>query len=160
MTKVLLAGSYDPITNGHLALVRTCASLFSQVHVVSFLNADKTVTYSADRRLAMLTAACEDIPGTVVATDDGMVVDYARRNGIRILVRGVRGEADLPYEMEMARNNHAYDPDVTTFFLPADASLQDVSSSEVRRRLAAGEDISHLVPPAVAALMAEYERAK
>lgn len=158
MTKVLLAGSYDPITNGHLALVRTCAALFSQVHVVSFLNADKTVTYTAPQRLAMLEAACGDIPGTVVATDDGMVVDYARRHGIRILVRGVRGEADLPYEMQMARNNRAFDADITTFFLPADSDLEDISSSEVRRRLAAGEDISHLVPPAVAALMAEYER--
>lgn len=156
MSKVILTGSFDPITNGHLALVKTCARLFDEVHAVAFLNADKVNTYSPAQREAMLEAACEGIDNVVTASDDGMVVDYCRRNGINIIVRGLRGREDLDYEMEMARNNRGYAPDIITFFLPADSENADISSGEVRRRFAAGEDISGLVPERVAALMASY----
>lgn len=156
MSKVLLTGSFDPITNGHMALVRTCARLFGQVHVVAFLNADKVNTYTSAQREAMLAAACKGIDNVVTAADDGMVVDYCRRNGIRVIVRGLRGEEDLGYEMTMAKNNSTYDPEVATFFLPADEEYGHLSSSEVRRRFASGEDVSDLVPEGTLALMKEY----
>ena len=156
MSKVILTGSFDPITNGHLALVKRCADLFEEVHVVAFLNADKVNTYTASQHEEMLAAACEGMDNVITASDGGMVVDYCRRHGINIIVRGLRGAEDLDYEMEMARNNRGYAPEITTFFLPADSENADISSGEVRRRFAAGEDISGLVPERVAALMASY----
>lgn len=158
MSKVILTGSFDPITNGHLALVKTCANLFDEVHVVAFLNADKVNTYTPSQREEMLATACEGIDNVVTASDDGMVVDYCRRNGINIIVRGLRGKEDLDYEMEMAHNNSTYAPEVSTFFLPADSEYEDISSGEVRRRFALGEDISDLVPAGVLSLMNEYRR--
>lgn len=158
MSKIILTGSFDPITNGHLALVKTCARLFGQVHVVAFLNADKVNTYTSSQREEMLAAACRGMENVVTASDDGMVVDYCRRNGINIIVRGLRGREDLDYEMTMAKNNSIYDSSVATFFLPADEEHGDISSSEVRRRFALGEDISHLVPAGVAELMEKYSQ--
>jgi len=158
MSKVILTGSFDPITNGHLALVKTCARLFTEVHVVAFLNADKVNTYTSVQREEMLKAACEGMDNVITASDDGMVVDYCRRNGINIIVRGLRGREDLEYEMEMAKNNSTYAPEVSTFFLPADKEHGDISSSEVRRRFALGEDISELVPEGVLSLMNEYRQ--
>lgn len=156
MSKVLLTGSFDPITKGHMALVRTCARLFGQVHVVAFLNAEKVNTYTSSQREEMLSAACRGLDNVVTASDDGMVVDYCRRHGIRVIVRGLRGEEDLEYEMTMAKNNSTYDPDVATFFLPAHEEFGHLSSSEVRRRFVSGEDISGLVPAGVAELMKKY----
>ncbi len=156
MSKVILTGSFDPITNGHFALVKTCARLFDEVHVVAFLNADKVNTYTSAQREEMLAAACRGLNNVITASDDGMVVDYCRRNGINIIVRGLRGREDLDYEMTMAKNNGGYAPEVTTFFLPADEEYGHLSSSEVRRRFAAGEDVTELVPCGVAELMREY----
>ena len=156
MSKVILTGSFDPITNGHLALVKRCAVLFDEVHVVAFLNADKVNTYTPLQREEMLAAACDGLDNVVTASDDGMVVDYCRRNGINIIVRGIRGREDVDYEMEMAHNNSTYEPTVTTFFLPADSEYEDISSGEVRIRFAAGEDISALVPAGVEKLMRSY----
>ena len=104
----------------------------------------------------MLAAACEGMDNVITASDGGMVVDYCRRNGINIIVRGLRGREDLEYEMTMAKNNSSYAPGVSTFFLPADEAYGNVSSSEVRRRFASGDDISDLVPAGVEALMKEY----
>ena len=156
MSKVILTGSFDPITNGHLALVKTCARLFDTVHVVAFLNADKVNTYTSSQREEMLEAACEGLDNVVTASDDGMVVDYCRRHGINIIVRGLRGREDLEYEMIMAKNNGAYAPEISTFFLPADDEHGGISSSDVRRRFENGEDVSSLVPAGVEGLMRKY----
>lgn len=158
MSKVLIAGSYDPITNGHLSLIRTCAALFDQVHVVAFINAEKTAVYPTSLREQMLRVACAPFTNVVTGSDSGYVVDYAERHEIPILVRGIRNENDLSYELHMANNNRKFNPSITTMFLPADPSVASVSSSTVRDRLARAEKITDLVPPGVAELIAEYER--
>lgn len=154
MSKVLLAGSYDPITNGHLALIRTCAALFDEVYVVAFINAEKDAHFPTALREQMLRVACAPFANVITGSDSGYVVDYAARHGIPILVRGIRDENDLSYEMHMANNNRKFNPSITTVFLPADPSIASVSSSAVRERLARGEDITSLVPPGVAELIA------
>lgn len=158
MSKVLLAGSYDPVTNGHMALIRQCAKLFDEVHVVVFINAEKSGTFTIEQRKQMLEDACRDYPNVITGSDPGLVVDYAARNDIKILVRGIRGEQDLAYEMQMAKNNRTYSPNITTFFLPADNSLSRISSSEVRERIQRGEDITDLVPDGAARLIERIQK--
>ncbi len=155
MRKVLLAGSYDPITNGHMSLIRTCSELFDEVHVVAFINAEKQALFSVADREKMLRAACAPFANAVTGFYPGYVVEYAARNGIRILVRGVRTAEDFDYEMIMARNNHGFDPNITTFLLPADPSLAEICSSDVRAQALRGEDISAFVPEGVAPLIAQ-----
>lgn len=150
MSKVLLAGSYDPITNGHAALVRKCAELFDEVFAVVFINAEKNCRFSLDERKDMLRLAFADLNNVTVDSYEGMTVDYARKHGINILVRGVRGAADIEYEMVMANNNREYAPEITTLFLPADKELSAISSGGVREKLKRGESIIEYVPAPVA----------
>lgn len=150
MSKVLLAGSYDPITNGHAALVRKCAALFDEVHAVVFINAEKVCRFSLEERKKMLALAFSDLDNVVVGAYEGMVVDYAREHGINILVRGVRGAEDVEYEMVMANNNREYAPEITTLFLPADKELSTLNSGDVRKKLERGESIRDSVPLPVA----------
>lgn len=149
MSKVLLAGSYDPITNGHAALVRKCAALFDEVYAVVFINAEKTCLFSLEQRKEMLRLAFAGLDNVTVDAYEGMTVDYARKNGINILVRGVRGASDVEYEMIMANNNRRYAPEITTLFLPADEELSGLSSGAVREKLKRGESIRDYVPAPV-----------
>ena len=147
--KVLLAGSYDPITNGHMSLIKKCAGLFEEVHVVAFLNAQKKNLFSAYERRTMLQLACDEFDNVVTGSDNGYVVEYAARNGISVLIRGVRNTDDFIYEKQMADNNHKLSPDITTLFIPADSGWEEISSHAVRERLSRGEDIAPLVPTPV-----------
>ncbi|MCI8590673.1 MAG: pantetheine-phosphate adenylyltransferase [Clostridiales bacterium] len=147
--KVLLTGSYDPITNGHVSLIEKCAELFEEVHVIAFLNAQKINMFSAQERRAMLGLACAAYENVVTGSDDGYVVDYAAKHGISVLIRGVRNADDFIYEKQMADNNHALSPGITTLFIPADRGWEDISSHVVREKLTQGEDIASLVPPSV-----------
>ncbi|MCI8331831.1 MAG: pantetheine-phosphate adenylyltransferase [Clostridiales bacterium] len=158
--KVLLTGSYDPITNGHVSLIRKCAGLFDEVHVVAFFNAQKTNMFSAQQRQAMLALACAEFDNVVTGSDDGFVVDYADRHGISVLIRGVRDTDDFVYEKQMADNNHRFNPSITTLFIPADSGWENISSHAVRERLAKGEEIASLVPSAVENYIRQLSKSK
>ena len=150
MIKVLLAGSYDPITNGPADLVRRCASLFDEVHAVVFVNAEKNCRFTLEQRKEMLRLAFLDLDNVRVDAYEGMTVEYAREHDIKLLIRGVRGVEDVEYEMTMANNNRTYAPEITTMFLPAEKSLSGVSSHAVRKMLERGESIRGCVPAPVA----------
>ncbi len=150
MIKVLLAGSYDPITNGHADLVRRCACIFDEVHAVVFVNAEKTCRFTLNERKEMLRLAFRDLDNVKVDAYGGMTVDYAREHDIKILVRGVRGAQDVEYEMIMADNNRRFAPEITTLFLPSGDGLSGVSSHAVRDMLERGESVRGYVPDPVA----------
>ena len=152
----LFAGSFDPITLGHLDIVRHAARLVDRLVLAVGVHPGKTPLFSADERLAMLKDIC-----TPVAREAGceiecttfadLVVSAARRTGASILVRGVRDATDFDYEMQMAGMNAAMAPDIRTIFIPASPRVRHITATLVRQIAALGGDVSPFVPAEVAA---------
>ena len=103
--KVILPGSYDPITLGHLDLIRRAAEIYSEVYVVAFINPEKSYTFTEEERRRMLALATEDIKGVRVDFSSGRVVDYMKSHGIERIVKGYRNDVDLEYERRQAEYN-------------------------------------------------------
>ena len=141
---VLFPGSFDPPTLGHLALLRRAAKLFDRVTVGIFINPDKHYLFSLEERKEMLRRCTAESPNVDVDVDSGYVVDYCKRNGILLLIRGIRSGNDLPFERMTETYNR--ERGVETLLFLADDSLSGVSSSEVRRRILEGEDLAPVAP--------------
>lgn len=153
--KAVYAGSFDPVTNGHLDIITRAAHLFGGLTVLVMKNEGKTPLFSKEERVAFLTRALCDIPGVTVGTADGLLADYAREHKTSILVRGLRGAADIEPEFAAAYFNKQFYPGAETVFLPARAELKYISSSCVKEAARAGADISSFVPPFVAQALKE-----
>ncbi|WP_375757652.1 pantetheine-phosphate adenylyltransferase [Corallococcus exercitus] len=155
MTIALYAGSFDPVTAGHLSVVRQAARLFSHVVVVVAVNPNKRTLLTAEERMALIREAVARHPNVSVTFTEGLIVELAREIGASVLLRGVRGATDAQFETELAQMNRALAPELSTLFLPAEAHLAEVSSSALKERLTRGEDVSAYCPPAVAAKLRE-----
>jgi pantetheine-phosphate adenylyltransferase len=154
----LYAGSFDPITNGHLDVVRQAARLADRLVLAIGIHPGKTPLFTADERLAMLKEVCGPVAkeaGAVLAcaTFDDLVIALAQREGATILIRGLRDGTDFDYEMQMAGMNGAMAPAVQTVFLPASPAVRPITATLVRQIGKMGGDITSFVPPAVAARM-------
>ena len=145
MSKVLITGSFDPVTVGHTDVIRRAAACFDDVRVAVFINPDKPGMFTPEERVTLLKLACRDLKNVSVDFDAGMVADYVKREGISLILRAVRDENDLPYEMKMADFNRERGG-VETVLLAASPALASVSSSEVRRRIQSGEAYDALIP--------------
>ena len=150
----LYAGSFDPVTNGHLDVVRQAAGLADKLVLAIGVHPGKTPMFAAKDRLAMLDEVC----GPVVrkagcqlecVTFDDLVVALARREGASILIRGLRDGADFDYEMQMAGMNAALAPGVQTVFLPSSPIVRPITATLVRQIAAMGGDVSGFVPAGV-----------
>lgn len=148
--KVLLPGSYDPVTRGHIDVVRRALLHFDSVHVVVFINPDKKTLFTPEERLRLLSVAFAKEKKVVVGMDCGLVADYAKRNGISLLLKGVRDGDDFSYELPMA-DHHKTKCALDTFLLPCDPVFRDTSSHAVRDLLAEGKNLSELLTPEVEA---------
>jgi pantetheine-phosphate adenylyltransferase len=153
MFKVLLPGTYDPPTNGHRNILRRAAGLFEAVHVVIAVNPTKTYLFSAEERLAMMTELAEGLPNVKVSTWNGLIVDFADRIGVHVIVRGVRALADFDYEFELSQMNRSLNPRIETIFLPTDQKYSVIRSSAIKDIASFGGDITGMVPPNVAAAL-------
>ncbi len=146
---VIMPGSYDPVTLGHVEVIREVAAREDEVYVVIFTNPNKEYMFSLDDRVAMLMLALDELDNVIVSYSMGYVVDYMREHGIDRIVKGYRGEADLPWEREQAEYNRKHGGYETELILCKD-NLRHVSSTLVRKKITGGESIIGLVPPAVA----------
>ena len=156
MAKIaLIPGSFDPVTLGHLSLVRRAVPLFDKVVVCLLINPDKTSLFSEEERAAMLRAAARAYPNVTVDIDHGMTADYAVKIGASHLIRGIRNAADADYELEMAAFNRAR-AGVETILFPAPPDIADVSSTLVRERLRDGKPLDGLLPDEVIAWLREH----
>jgi pantetheine-phosphate adenylyltransferase len=152
----LFAGSFDPITNGHLDVIGKAARLADRLVLAVGIHPGKTPLFSADERLAMIDEICAPIArgtGCVISsvTFADLVVKAAQRVGATLLVRGVRDATDFDYEMQMAGMNAAMAPDVQTILLPAAAAVRPITATLVRQIAGMGSDVSAFVPAPVAA---------
>ncbi|MCC7108286.1 MAG: pantetheine-phosphate adenylyltransferase [Deltaproteobacteria bacterium] len=152
------AGTFDPITAGHLSVVSQAASIFSFVRVLVAVNPNKETWFTRSERLTLIQGLIARLPNVSVDATEGLVVDYARAIGARFLVRGIRGASDATFETTLAWQNHALAPEVQTVLLPAEPSLSDISSSELKRRALAGESLAGACPPEVATALLDRAR--
>lgn len=162
-TVALLPGSYDPITTGHMDVIRRAAALFDRVIVAVMTNdmrayvADakvKQYMFSMEERAEMARLACADLDNVQVICSGGRLIDLVDEVGADVIVKGVRNEADYVYEQKHALYNRAHNPKAETLYLPANPAYDHISSTLVRERIEAGQSIDDIVSAAVA----EYVR--
>src|SRR5271170_4243044 len=152
----LFAGSFDPVTNGHLDVVGKAVHLADRLVLAVGVHPGKTPLFSADERLAMLKEICTPLGraagcAIVCTTFSDLVVTAAQREGAGILVRGVRDATDFDYEMQMAGMNAAMVPGVQTIFLPPSPAVRPITATLVRQIASMGGDVSAFVPAQIAA---------
>lgn len=136
MKKCLVSGSFDPITNGHIDIIKKACEMCDNVIVGVFNNEEKEYFFDLDTRVKLCRLACEDMKNVQVVSDSGMVCDYCKANNIDLIVRGFRNKVDYEYETQMAKFNFQ-NSGVMTYLLPASKSFDNVSSSRVRNALCA-----------------------
>jgi pantetheine-phosphate adenylyltransferase len=152
----LFAGSFDPITNGHLDVVAGAVRLADRLVLAIGVHPGKAPLFSAEERLAMLEEICGPLGRSagceiVCMTFADLVVSAALRAGATVLIRGVRDGTDFDYEMQMAGMNAAMAPNVQTVFLPASPAVRPITATLVRQIAGMGGDVSAFVPAQVAA---------
>ena len=151
MSKALVPGSYDPITVGHLDIIKRTAALFDEVIVLISKNSAKNYMLCSQKRAMLVEDAVKNLQNVTVAIYDGLLVDFAKNNGVDVTVKGIRNDKDYQYEESMAGTNmllsrKLYGMDFETMYLPCSKEYADVSSTVVRMLLANDGDISGLVP--------------
>ena len=146
MRIAIYAGTFDPITRGHLSVIERAAVLFDRLIVVVAVNPDKHPLFSIEERRQMIEEVTRRWPNVSCDTTSGYVVHTAREHGARYLVRGVRGATEVAAEIDLANANRALAPEIETIFVPAHPELSEVSSSRLKALAAAGEDLSRYCP--------------
>ena len=145
MRIAIVPGSFDPMTLGHLDIIKRAADLYDRVIVAVMINDAKKYTFSMEERTEIANLTCKDIENVEVISDAGLLADLAKRVGACAIVKGVRDEKDYEYEKEMALYNAKKNPQAETVLLPCDPALAQVSSTAVRERLEKDLDISDIV---------------
>jgi pantetheine-phosphate adenylyltransferase len=142
-------GSFDPLTNGHLDIIRRGARLFDRVLVAVLENEGKAPLFSVPERMELILRCTEGIEGVTVHSFSGLLVDFMRRMNASVVVRGIRAVSDYEYELQMALMNRELLPDVETIFMLPAIEYTFVSSRLVKEVFRLGGNIAHLVPPPV-----------
>ena len=142
-------GSFDPITNGHLDLIQRGARITDRLIVAVLGNEQKEPLFSVEERLEMLAEVVRGMPNVEVDSFDGLLVDYAKRRGASVILRGIRAISDYEYELQMALMNRRLAPEIETVFMMAGEAYSFISSRIVKEVISLGGNITDLVPPSV-----------
>ena len=148
-------GSFDPMTRGHSAVVRRAARLFSHLQVVVAVHPSKSGSLAMEDRIIIIRDSIRGLPNVSVGSTDGFVVDHARAIGATVMVRGIRDEADAVDELGLAKINDRLAPEIITLFLPPERGLEEVRSTEIKRRIRNGADLGEDCSPAAVARLRE-----
>ncbi|MGL6105354.1 pantetheine-phosphate adenylyltransferase [Romboutsia sp.] len=147
--KAIFAGSFDPITNGHLDIICRSAKIFDELQIGVLYNPNKKGLFNFDERVELIEACTNHLNNIKVVSFDGLLVNYCKEQGIDTLVRGIRSGADIEYELQMAHMNKELNPDIETIILPTSTKYSYISSSLIKEVLAFDADIKNLVPGVV-----------
>jgi pantetheine-phosphate adenylyltransferase len=143
------AGSFDPVTNGHVDLIERASKLFPSVTVALGVHPTRTPLFNIDERLSLLREVARPYANVKVDSFDGLLIDYCRQVGARVIVRGLRAATDFEYELQIAHANADLMPDIDTIFLPTRTNYGFVSASLVRDIAIHGGDVARYAPPVV-----------
>ncbi len=146
MRRAIYPGSFDPVTFGHQDIIERSSAIFDELIVGVLNNSAKNSLFSLNERVSMLRELTKDISNVKVDSFDGLLVDYMKKSGATIIVRGLRAVTDFEYELQIAQTNHVENPEVETVFLTTNLKYSYLSSSVVREFAAYGGDISKFVP--------------
>jgi len=147
MKKAVYPGSFDPVTLGHLDIIKRASEMFDVLIVSVLNNTAKSPLFSVENRVKMLQEATKDIPNVVVDSFSGLLIDYCKENDIHIAVRGLRAITDFEYELQIAQVNRKFSEDeVDTIFLTTSLEYAYLSSSTVKEIARYGGDVSQCVP--------------
>ena len=149
MKKAIYPGSFDPVTNGHLEIIKRASQMSDQLIVLISVNPMKNSSFSVEERAAFLRKVCYDIPNVRVDSCSGLIVDYFREHDCDIIIKGLRAMSDFETEFQMAHVNKHLCPKAETVFLCADSQSTYLSSSMVRQIAMFGGDISPFVPESI-----------
>ncbi|MFK7985157.1 MAG: pantetheine-phosphate adenylyltransferase [Sandaracinaceae bacterium] len=155
MSIAIYPGSFDPITNGHVSILRSGLVCFDKVVVAVLRNPKKSSLFTVEERVEMIRAEFAGEDNIEVDSFDGLLVDYCRKLGVRVVLRGLRAVADFEYELQMANMNRHLNEEVETVFIMANDAYFYVSSNIVKEAARLGGDVSRLVPPSVAARLTD-----
>lgn len=139
-------GSFDPITLGHLDILKRASTLFDKVIIAVAINSEKKSMFSQNTRAKMIEQVTKNIENIEVDCFTGLLVDYAKQKNAQVIIRGIRALSDYEYEFNMALMNRSLDESITTTFLVAHQNYTHLSSSLVREVASLGGDVSNLVP--------------
>ena len=162
--KAFYAGSFDPVTNGHVDVLRHACQLADHLIVAIGVHPGKAPLFSPDERAAMIIKACRPFASSdgvklEVINFDGLAVEAAKSHGATLLIRGLRDGTDLDYEMQMAGMNQSLAPDIQTVFLPSSPMVRPITATLVRQIAMMGGDVSAFVPDFVAHGLAQKLKA-
>lgn len=150
MKIAICPGSFDPVTKGHLEIIRRTSHMFDKVIVVVMHNYHKTNYYfSAAERVELITRCTKDMPNVIVDMHDGLLASYAKEKGAVAIVKGLRAVSDFDYEFQQALTNKKLSPEIETVFITANSDYMFLSSSVVKQVCEFGGDISEFVPAEV-----------
>ncbi len=148
-TKVICPGSFDPVTLGHIDIIKRASKMFDHVVVGVLNNLAKKPSFTTEERILMLKKATAGIDNIEIVGFDGLLADYTRVNGITAIVKGLRAVSDFEYEFQQALTNKKLNPELETVFLTSNSDFMYLSSSMVKQVAALGGDISSFVPECV-----------
>lgn len=154
-------GSFDPITNGHLDIIKRSSELFDELVIGVLVNSQKNALFSIDERVTMIRDLTKDLGNVSVKSFEGLTVDFAKECGAKVMVRGLRAVTDFENELQIAQVNKVQCPGLETVFLTTSLQYSYLSSTVVKEFASYGGDISLLVPPEVIPLVkAKYSMKK
>ncbi len=146
MKKAVYPGSFDPISNGHLDIIKRASRIFDELHIVISNNIGKKSTFTTIERCEMIKIVTKQFPNVVVSTYDGLVVNYCKENGISVIIRGMRNYSDYETEFSLFQFNRDLNPNVETLLMMPTTKNQIVSSSSIKELVKFDADISKYVP--------------
>ena len=149
MTRAIYPGSCDPVTLGHLDIIKRASKIFDELIVGVLNNNSKSPLFSVEKRVKMLNDVVKDLPNVKVMSFEGLLVDFARKVDAQIIVRGLRAVTDFEYELQMSQTNTVLNENVDTIFFTTSLEYAYLSSSTVREAAYFGADISKFVPESV-----------
>ncbi len=148
--KAIYAGTFDPLTYGHLDLVERSAEIFGKVILAAAAGTPKNTLFTVEERVTMMKQVVKNMKNVEVTSFDGLLIDYARKRGVTVLIRGIRAYSDFEYEFQMALTNRKLAPEVETLFMMPKETHSYVSSSTVKEVAGLCGDIREFVPAPIA----------
>jgi pantetheine-phosphate adenylyltransferase len=146
MKRAIYPGSFDPVTFGHLDIIKRASGIVDELVIGVLCNSQKNSLFSLEERVSMIKEMTKELPNVTVASFDGLLVDFMKEIDATIIVRGLRAVTDFEYELQIAQANHVQDSRVETIFLTTDLRYSYLSSTIVREYASYGGDISKFVP--------------
>ena len=146
MNIAIVPGSFDPVTNGHLDIIKRTSQLFDEVYVSILSNSSKNPLFSVEERMELISRVTGDLNNVKVDTFTGLLVDYARSKNAKFIVKGLRAVSDFEYEFQMSLTNKHLAPEIETFFITTNSNYAYLSSSIVKEVAKYGGDLTQMVP--------------